>query len=206
MNRGRRRNLKAGVILAGIAIAVLYVAAAGYAQHGMQHGQGGPQQGAGEAKRPAEGLDVIHSTQLPAAQKTLERAIQHLEAGRQQEALRELQQAKVSLEAVRVALGRHIEPSIVNDRCPIMGSRINPTAVPAHLTRMHEGRKVAFCCAGCPEAWDQLDDAQKAAKLTSVTPGPQRGRVQPRTAPATPAGKPAQALSGQPRFVGSPVG
>jgi hypothetical protein len=196
MNKGRRRNLKVGAVLVGIGVGVLFIAAASDAQqgmqHGMQHGQGGLQQKMEEGKQPAEGLNMIHSTQLPAAQKMLERAILHLEAGHQQEALKELRQAQGSLEAVRQALGKHIEPPIANGRCPIMGSPISASKVPAHLTRTYEGRKVAFCCAGCPEAWDQLDNAQKTAKLASAIAGPQLGPIQPRRMPAAPQPAPVQ--------------
>lgn len=57
----------------------------------------------------------------------------------------------------------------VNVRCPIMGSPIDAANVPASLVREHKGRKVALCCAGCPEAWDALSDEEKDAKLAAVT-------------------------------------
>jgi hypothetical protein len=53
----------------------------------------------------------------------------------------------------------------VNTRCPIMGSPIDPAKVPANLTREFKGQKVAFCCSGCPAAWDKLTDQEKEAKL-----------------------------------------
>ncbi|MCY2930375.1 MAG: hypothetical protein NTV86_12915 [Planctomycetota bacterium] len=59
----------------------------------------------------------------------------------------------------------------VNDRCPIMGGKIDPAAVPANLTREFNGEKVGFCCGGCPAAWDKLPDAQKEAKLSKVKIG-----------------------------------
>ena len=61
-------------------------------------------------------------------------------------------------------------PQFVNARCPIMGTPIDPAKVPEELTRMHKGQKVAFCCPGCPLAWDKLSDAEKDAKLAEVTP------------------------------------
>ena len=57
----------------------------------------------------------------------------------------------------------------VNIRCPIMGTPIDPAKVPDSLTREYKGKKVAFCCAGCPVAWDELSDAEKDAKLAKVT-------------------------------------
>lgn len=57
---------------------------------------------------------------------------------------------------------------VVNSRCPIMGSKIDPAKVPANLTRSFHGKKVGFCCAGCPAQWDKLSDAAKAKKLHAV--------------------------------------
>ena len=60
-------------------------------------------------------------------------------------------------------------PAFANVRCPIMPSSvIDPAKVTAKLTRTHKGKKVAFCCAGCPAAWDKLSDAEKDAKLAKV--------------------------------------
>jgi hypothetical protein len=53
--------------------------------------------------------------------------------------------------------------SFVNARCPIMGGK--PTEA---LTRDYNGQKVGFCCAMCPGQWDNLSDADKAAKLSKV--------------------------------------
>jgi hypothetical protein len=60
---------------------------------------------------------------------------------------------------------------VVNVRCPIMDTKIDPQKVPESLTRMHKGKKVGFCCAGCPAAWDKLSDAEKDDKLAKVMPG-----------------------------------
>lgn len=56
---------------------------------------------------------------------------------------------------------------VVNAKCPIMGNTIDPAAVPANLVTEFEGQKIGFCCAGCPEAWDKLSDAEKIAKLAT---------------------------------------
>jgi hypothetical protein len=57
---------------------------------------------------------------------------------------------------------------VVNGHCPILGSKLDRANVPAELTRMFQGKKVGFCCAGCPDQWDQLTDAQKTAKLAAA--------------------------------------
>ena len=55
--------------------------------------------------------------------------------------------------------------AFANVTCPMMGSTIDPKKVTPELVRLHKGKKVAFCCGGCPVAWDKLSDAQKDAKL-----------------------------------------
>ncbi|MCE5279635.1 MAG: hypothetical protein ABFD92_09445 [Planctomycetaceae bacterium] len=55
-----------------------------------------------------------------------------------------------------------------NTKCPMMGSKINPAKVTAALTREFKGQKVAFCCGGCPAAWDKLSDADKQTKLDAA--------------------------------------
>ena len=67
--------------------------------------------------------------------------------------------------------------AVVNARCPIEGTKLDPAKVPADLTREHRGQKVGFCCPACPLAWDKLTDAQKDAKLAEA--------MKPATAPAT---------------------
>jgi len=57
---------------------------------------------------------------------------------------------------------------IVNARCPIMGTQLDPAKVPAELTREFRGQKVGFCCGGCPAAWDKLTDQDKQAKLDAA--------------------------------------
>ncbi|MFW6153620.1 MAG: efflux RND transporter periplasmic adaptor subunit [Planctomycetota bacterium] len=65
-------------------------------------------------------------------------------------------------------------PDFVNTRCPIMGGTINPANVTDDLVRTWRGRRIAFCCAGCPQQWDELPDARKEAKLDAVTPSQQK--------------------------------
>jgi hypothetical protein len=125
-------------------------------------------QTAGE--RPAvASLQDIYAKQLPGVQDAIRKAIEHLEAGHAQAALAELRKAQGALQAVHKALGLHIGPQFVNARCPIMGSPINADKVNADLIRTYQGKKVAFCCAGCPIDWDRLSDAQKTAKLKLAT-------------------------------------
>jgi len=58
--------------------------------------------------------------------------------------------------------------AVVNDRCPIMGGKVDPANVPANLIVEFEGKRVGFCCAGCPAAWEKLDDTKKKEALDKV--------------------------------------
>jgi hypothetical protein len=61
---------------------------------------------------------------------------------------------------------------VVNNRCPMTGTPIDPNNVPASLTRDYKGMKVGFCCGPHPAAWDKLSDAEKDAKLAAVMTPP----------------------------------
>ncbi|MBI5722397.1 MAG: hypothetical protein HZA50_00405 [Planctomycetes bacterium] len=59
------------------------------------------------------------------------------------------------------------QATVVNTRCPIMGSKIDPAKVPANLIKEFKGQKVGLCCGQCPAAWDKLTDAEKETKLNA---------------------------------------
>jgi hypothetical protein len=59
-----------------------------------------------------------------------------------------------------------------------MDAPIVPEKVTKGLIREYKGQKIAFCCAGCPSAWDKLTGAQKDAKLAKVKPKPVQDRTQ----------------------------
>lgn len=54
---------------------------------------------------------------------------------------------------------------VVNESCPMTGEKIDPANVPDNLIREFHGKKVGFCCGGCPGKWDKLSDEEKEAKL-----------------------------------------
>jgi len=114
-------------------------------------------------------LKQIHSGYLPSALKAIDRVIAAIERGYKKTALAELHKTKNSLLVSQAILSKHIQPMFVNDRCPLMGSPIKPSKVTANLVREYKGQKVAFCCAGCPAAWDKLSKAEKESKLAKVT-------------------------------------
>ena len=111
------------------------------------------------------------TVKLEEALKSIDAAAKAVEAGEKAAATVELIKARALVAATHKALAEHAEaPVVANVRCPMMGTTIDPAKVPAHLTRTFNGRKIGFCCGGCPMAWDKLTDAQKDAKLTGAMP------------------------------------
>ncbi len=133
------------------------------------HSEAGKMSMERKVKPKDSSLDQIHAQSLPMVSKSIDEAIKAVESGDKKTALAELQKAQKVLAAISEAIGRHVKPKFVNDRCPIMGSPINPEKVAKNLIRDYKGQKVAFCCAGCPSKWDKLSAAEKEAKLAGKT-------------------------------------
>jgi hypothetical protein len=112
------------------------------------------------------------SQHLPSLQNSIRSIIGQIENGNQQAALLELKRVQNTLENLRTALERQIRPAFANTNCPIMGTPIQATSVPASLVRNFNGQKVAFCCPGCPATWDRLPLTDKVAKLAAATHEP----------------------------------
>ena len=117
-------------------------------------------------------LEQVHDHNLPMASKSVDKAIKALQAGDDKTALTELLKAQKMLAVIHEAIGKHVPPKFANVRCPIMNSPIVPGKVTKKLIREYKGQKIAFCCAGCPSAWDKLTDAKKDAKLAGMKPKP----------------------------------
>ncbi len=60
--------------------------------------------------------------------------------------------------------------AVVNARCPVMGSPLDRARVDQDLVRIWKGKRIGFCCAGCPEMWDKLSESEKASKLDAAMP------------------------------------
>jgi hypothetical protein len=114
-------------------------------------------------------LRYIYTHQLPSVMDSVNRAIEALKAKQQDLALQELQKVRQNLIVLQKNLAQHIAPKFLNTKCPIMGTPIDPEKVPPALVRSYKEGKVAFCCAGCPVAWDRLSDHDKDAKLQAVS-------------------------------------
>ncbi len=114
-------------------------------------------------------FEDIYSRDFPMAIVSIGEAVKAIQSGDRQTELTELSKALDKLITVYKALGTQMKPQFANNlRCPIMGSPINLDTVGESLTRDYNGRKVAFCCAGCPSAWDKFSDAEKQAKVPGV--------------------------------------
>ncbi|MHC4715636.1 MAG: hypothetical protein ACYS5V_01585 [Planctomycetota bacterium] len=107
------------------------------------------------------------SKQLTAVLAAVESAEKALASGDKTKALASLADAKRLVAEARASLA---PPKVgyLNARCPIMGSPIKPAKVTPNLVRKYKGGKVAFCCAGCPAAWDRLTDAERQARLKAA--------------------------------------
>jgi len=113
-------------------------------------------------------LNMIHSRELPIAMLSIDKAARAIESGDKKIVLAELDKALNKLITIYGTLGTHVKPQFANNRCPIMGSPINPEKVAKNLVRDYMGQKVAFCCAGCPSTWDKLAEIQKQIRLSKM--------------------------------------
>ena len=110
------------------------------------------------------------------ALKALDAAEKAIEADEKEAALAAIAKARKLLtpppaEKPEAAQADAEQSGVVNTRCPIMGTKLDPAKVPAELTRQFEGKLVGFCCGGCPAAWDDLSDQEKKAKLAEASRG-----------------------------------
>ena len=138
-------------------------AAMACSKQGCKHG------GTCDAKKPgAKHHLMTMSKQLSAALAAVESAEKAVHSGDKAKALASLAEVKRILSEARKPLAP-IKVGFLNARCPIMGSPINAKKVTPGLIRAYKGGKVAFCCGGCPAAWDKLTNAQRDAKLKAAS-------------------------------------
>ncbi len=165
-----RKRLATVVIIGAVAVAGAILPRA-FAQAGHGGHMGGM-----NMKQPAKAavlsLESIHAKHVPMVVMSIDKAKKALASGDKRAVLAELNKAQEMLVAIRAALGAHVKPQFANNLCPLMGSPINPAKVTKNLIRNYKGQKVAFCCAGCPAAWDKFTDAQKQAKLAKAISRP----------------------------------
>lgn len=114
-------------------------------------------------------FEEIYSKDFPMAISSINKAVKAINSGDRQTELAELNNALEKLVSVYKVLGTQAKLQYANSlRCPIMGSPIDISKVDESLTRNYKGRKIAFCCAGCPSAWDKLTEDQKQKNVPEL--------------------------------------
>ncbi len=116
---------------------------------------------------------------LAEAMEAIDAARQAVEANDKDKALTHLKKAKELVAACHKAMSQMGKGKFVNTRCPIMGTKLDASKVPAKLTTTFKGGKVGFCCAGCPSAWDKLSDEDKEQKLRKSVAADAPGQGKP---------------------------
>jgi hypothetical protein len=115
------------------------------------------------------GFNEIYSRDFPMAIVSISKAVKAIQSGDRQTELAELSKALDKLMTVYKVMEIQGKNHFINSlQCPIMGSPINIKMVDENLTREYKGQKVAFCCAGCPSAWDKLNNAEKHSKVPGL--------------------------------------
>jgi hypothetical protein len=160
MNKARFVTIGGAICVAVIAAVMIPIAKANSC--GMDHGQHSTHETQHETKNVKE----AHAAHLAMISKSIDNAIQSIEAGNSEPALAELKKAQQMLAVIKESLAGQMKSEFVNAKCPMMGSPINPEKISDNLIREFKGQQVAFCCGGCPDMWDKLSDAQKEAKLS----------------------------------------
>jgi hypothetical protein len=59
------------------------------------------------------------------------------------------------------AAGDPAAMSFANAKCPMMGGEVDPEGE----FSMWSGKKIGYCCDGCKEEFEKLNDDEKAAQL-----------------------------------------
>jgi hypothetical protein len=117
-----------------------------------------------------QSMQKMCAARLDQVIKAIDAATKAVEGGRKVVALAELKKARGVVALCRETMLDMGKRRIANARCPIMGTKLDPEKVSPDLTRRYMGRKVGFCCAGCPQQWDKLSSAEKDERLEKVVP------------------------------------
>ncbi|MHC4213466.1 MAG: hypothetical protein ACYSWP_08860 [Planctomycetota bacterium] len=170
MNKKRLATIAVVVGLAAAMVASLPLTRVEAQSGHGQHGQAIKMDMKSNIKKKPLTLEQIHSKNFPMASASIDKAIKAILAKDNKTALAELHKAQKMLAVINETIGKHVKPKFANIRCPIMNAPIAPEKVTKKLIREYKGQKIAFCCAGCPSAWDKLTNKQKDAKLAKVKP------------------------------------
>jgi len=188
----KRKLLWIGLLAVGI---LAVGAASGAARKGhAQHGPAGGKSSGGETLQSSKShvckMGLAHMEAMAALKQLLQEAKEAADGGDAKKASKKIAEAQQLMEKQHTIAHARMQKAhaaltggvkcpycgkamsdggVVNTKCPIMGGKIDPAKVPAKLTRTFHGKKVGFCCGGCPVQWDKLADDAKAKKLHSMT-------------------------------------
>ena len=152
------------ILVSALAVAALVALALSpviLAQDHKDHASAATKPEAGDNLKP-------QADQLAAALKSLDAIKDAIAKNDSKTALAELEKARTAVTSAHQALVKLSGGAFVNVRCPMKLKDIDLSKVPANLVREYKGKKIAFCCNGCPEAWDKLSDTEKDAKLKAA--------------------------------------
>jgi ribosomal protein S20 len=103
---------------------------------------------------------------IASAKAAIKAAVEAIDKGDTAAAKSELKKAEELLTKAHKCMKENIEKMpCINNICPITGKPFDMMDRPKDCIRMHKGRKIGFCCPGCPSQWDKMTDAEKDAKL-----------------------------------------
>lgn len=169
-------KLKTTSVLVAVLLVLVVLSMAAEAQRaGRGKGAAASAPATGAARRHQ--MHRIHLKNLGQAERAVDKAIAALQQDDKDKAMAELRKAKKLLAETRTSMAHRGKGQVVNARCPMMGTALDPEKVSKNLTRTFKGRTVGFCCHGCPAAWDKLSDDDKADKLRAAMPKhPRKGK------------------------------
>ena len=159
----KSRMLKV-VCLSAVAVVVVGLAwGRMFASDGHRGRCGNDGRMAAAGKKEAHAGYKSRAAALKQALEAIEAARQAVQANDKAKALAALTRAKDIVTTSHQAMVR--AGGIVNARCPVMGSKLDPAKVPAKLTRIYKDKNVGFCCKSCPNTWDKMSAESKEQKL-----------------------------------------
>ena len=125
--------------------------------------------GSAQHQKDQDSLANVHLNQIPALLQTVKEAEKAIRSDDKEAALSALKQVKKQLQVVKQATGKHIQPLILNTKCPLMGDKIKLAKLTSKTVRPYKGKYVAFCCSDCGSDWDKLSDGEKEAKVPNAS-------------------------------------
>jgi len=139
-----------------------------------------------------------HMGKIASISTALDKAKADVESGDKDAAAQLISKAQKMLAEIQADMKgpcpmcKAVKVTVVNARCPMLGTVLQPDLVPEGLVRVFKGQKVGFCSPACLPAWDKLTDEQKQAKLQAVMPPAEKAEKSVKESKVGPLEKPAE--------------